>query len=128
MFNNKIRNARKDKRLEKLSALTTKSRAILNLGVGTREGDGTGIFDRKNPDQLSGSQAATMVVSVRDDYGHAVTTGSLTVLVSGTGLLGTGTGPATDFIPTGRAISVHLSNSVPGKYVFSLFGAGVGSV
>ncbi len=69
-----------------------------------------------------------MVVSVKDEYGKAVTVGSLTVLISGKGLLGTGTGPATEFIPTGRAISVSLSNSVPGKYVFALFGARDGGV
>ncbi|GEM_PF-2572444 len=109
MFNNKIGNTRDDKRLEESSAPSTES-------------------EEKNHDRVSGSQAATMVVSVKDEYGKAMTVGSLTVLISGKGLLGTGTGPATEFIPTGRAISVSLSNSVPGKYVFALFGARDGSV
>ncbi|OIQ75398.1 hypothetical protein GALL_429360 [mine drainage metagenome] len=69
-----------------------------------------------------------MVVCVKDDAGKSITVGSLTVLVSGAGLLGTGTGPANEFKPTGRAVSVSLSNSVPGKYVFALFGSKIQSL
>lgn len=84
-----------------------------------------------SPDEnshASGSQAATMVVCVKDEFGKAMKVGSLTVLVSGKGLLGTGTGPATEFKPTGRAVSVSPSRSVPGRYVFALFGSGVRSL
>lgn len=86
------------------------------------------MINNKICDRISGSQTATMVISVKDDYGKAMTVGSLTILVSGTGLLGTGTGPASEFKPTGRAVSVSLSDSVPGKYVFALFGTGIHGV
>ena len=96
--------------------------AIMNIGTGTTATNDDSITHPKHFDSGSGSQAATIVVSVKDAAGNAITSGTLTVFISGAGLLGTGTGPTTGYLPSGHEISVPLSDSVLGKYVFALFG------
>ena len=98
--------------------------AIMNIGTGTTATNDDRITHVKHIDSGPGSQAATIVVSVKDEAGNAITSGTLTVFISGAGLLGTGTDPTTDFLPGGHEISVPLSVGVPGRYVFALFGDG----
>ena len=98
--------------------------AIMNLGTDTTAINDDRITHSKHLDSGPGSQAATIVVSVKDGVGNAITSGTLTAFISGAGLLGTGTGPTTGYLPSGHEISVPLSDSIPGKYVFALFGDG----
>ena len=66
------------------------------------------------------------MVSLEDDNGNPITTDVLRATSSGAGSLGAGTGPAFNFTPTGRNISVPVSSTVPGKYVLALFPDGIG--
>ena len=111
------------------SALTvsiTKSSAVLNAGTGITSAQDARIVYSKQVHQEPGSQAATIVVSLEDDNGNPITTDVLRATSSGAGSLGTGTGPAFNFTPTGINIPVSVSSTVPGKYVFALFPDGVG--
>lgn len=98
--------------------------ASMNIGTGTTAINDDRITHPKHFDSGPGSQAATIVVSVKDGAGSAITSGTLTAFISGAGLLGTGTGPTTGYLPSSHEISVPLSDSIPGKYVFAVFGDG----
>lgn len=103
-----------------------KSSAVLNLGTGITAADDARIVYSKQAHQEPGSQAATIVVSLKDDNGNPITTDVLRAISSGVGSLGTGSGPASNFTPTGRNIPVSVSSTVPGKYVLALFPDGIG--
>jgi hypothetical protein len=110
------------------SAMTvsvTKSSAVLNLGTGTTATEDARIVYSKQVHQEPGSQAATIVVSLKDDNGNPITTDVLRATSSGAGSLGTGSGPASNFIPTGQNIPVSVSSTVSGKYVLALFPDGI---
>jgi hypothetical protein len=100
--------------------------AVINLGTDTTGKSDARIIHSRTVDRTAGSQAATIVVSLNDETGSAIASDTVTVSISGPGSLGTGAGPTTGFIPTGRAISVSPSTSVPGKYVFAIFADGTG--
>ena len=102
------------------------SSAIINLGTGTTAVSDARIIHHKEINRLPGSQAATVVVTVKDESGTPLTSETLSVSNSGPGALGTGTGSPTEFVPTGQAITVTSSTSVPGKYIFALFSDGSG--
>ena len=109
-----------------MSASVANSTAITNLGTGTTATSDARVIHKKEIDGLPGGQVATVVVTVKDDAGTPLTSETLSVSNSGPGALGTGTGSPADFVPTGQAISVTASASVPGKYVFALFPDGRG--
>ena len=98
--------------------------AILNIGTGITATSDASVTHPKHLDSGAGTQSATIVVSLKDDAGNAITSGTLTAFNSGAGVLGTGTGPTAGYLPVGQKISVPLSDSVLGKYVFALFGDG----
>jgi hypothetical protein len=102
------------------------SLAIMNLGTETAATSDAMIIRPHNADVTAGSQAATVVVSLKDAAGNALTADTLTVSIEGVGLLGTGTGSPTQFLPTGHSISVGVSSSVTGKYLFGIFSDGNG--
>jgi hypothetical protein len=104
----------------------TNTVTIINLGTGTSAKSDARIIHSRVADRTAGSQAATIVVSLNDDTGSAITSDTLTVSLSGPGSLGTGAGTTTGFVPTGRTVTVSPSSSVPGKFVFAIFGDGTG--
>jgi hypothetical protein len=104
----------------------TLSTAITNAGTGTTATSDERIIHPRTSDVTAGSQAVTIVVSLKDDAGSPITSDTLTVSDAGVGELGTGSGAPTGFLPTGHSISVNVSSFVPGKYVFALFGDGTG--
>jgi hypothetical protein len=100
--------------------------AIMNLGTETTATSDAMIIHPHNADVTAGSQAATVVVSLKDAAGNAITGDTLTISIAGVGMLGTGSGSATQFLPTGRSISVGVSSSITGKYLFGIFSDGNG--
>ena len=104
-----------------VSASVANSNAIINLGTGTTASTDARVIHQKEISRLPGSQVATVVVTVKDDAGTPLTSETLSVSNSGPGALGTGAGSPTEFVPSGQAITVTASASVPGKYVFAIF-------
>jgi hypothetical protein len=108
------------------SASATNSSAILNFDTGTTATSDATIIHPRHADLSVGSQAATIVVSVKDDGGNAITGDTLKVTSTGPGLLGTGIGSPAGFFPSSHAKSVVVSTIISGKYVFGVFGDGSG--
>lgn len=102
------------------------SSAIMNLSTDTTATSDARIIDPRTADVAAGSQPGTIVVSLVDNLGHPITADTLTVTDAGVGLLGTGAGSPTTFMPTGHSITVHVSTFVPGRYVFAVFADGTG--
>ena len=102
------------------------SLAIINADIGTTATTDARILHPKASDRSVGSQAATIVVSLKDDSGNAITADTLTVTNSGPGVLGSGAGSASGFLPQSKTISVNVSSVLAGKYVFGLFADGTG--
>ena len=103
-----------------------KSSVIINAGTDTTATSDARIIHPKNADKSVGSQAATVVVSLKDGAGNTITGDTLTVSSSGSGILGSGIGSPTGFLPSSRSISVVVSSVVSNKYVFGVFGDGTG--
>jgi hypothetical protein len=100
--------------------------AILNQGTDTSAVTDSVIIHPKDADRSMGSQAATIVVTLNDVAGNAIISDKLSATSNGPGVLGTGAGSPSGFLPMDRAISVSVSSVVPGKYVFGVFGDGSG--
>jgi hypothetical protein len=102
------------------------STAIINLGTSTTAMSDARILDSRTADLAAGSQSGTIVVSLVDILGNPITTDTLTVTDAGVGVLGTGAGSPTTFVPTGHTIAVRASTFFPGRYVFAVFADGTG--
>jgi hypothetical protein len=102
------------------------SSAIMNLGTGTTATSDARIIDPRTADVTAGSQPGTIVVSLVDTLGHPITADTLTVTDAGVGVLGTGAGSPSTFMPTGHTIAVRVSTFAPGRYVFAVFADGTG--
>ena len=100
--------------------------AIVNADAGTKATQDTRIIHPRELSQGAGSQVATIVLTLKDENGEIITDHRLTVTNSGAGLLGSGAGSPTEFVPTGHAISISVSQFVVDKYVVSIFGDGIG--
>jgi hypothetical protein len=103
------------------------SLAIMNVGTGTASTSDAMIIRPHNANVTAGSQAATVVVSLNDANSVAITGDTLTVSIAGVGMLGTGSGSPSEFLPTSHSsIAVGVSSIVSGKYLFGIFSDGNG--
>jgi hypothetical protein len=99
---------------------------VMNEGTATSAIVDAVIIKPHDAGVTAGSQSGTVVVSLNDVNGNAITADTLTASVAGVGLLGTGAGLPSTFVPSSRAISVSVSATVSNKYVFGIFSDGNG--